>query len=357
MSISIGELAIRFGCTLQGDPDVRVARVASLEAAGADSISFVTNAKYRKLLRSTAASAVIVAPELAAECPCPALLTKNPYATFARIATVLHPEPVSPAGVHPAAVVDAQARIDTTATIGPKAVIEAGAVIGPRVVIGPGCVIMRGAQIGADSRLVANVTVYHEVRIGERCLLHGGVVIGADGFGQAPDAGRFVKVPQIGSVSIGNDVEIGANTAVDRGAINDTVIEDGVKLDNLVQVGHNCRIGENTVMAGCSGVAGSTTIGKRCFIGGKVGIVGHLTICDDVMVAGFSMVASNIRKPGVYASGVPADTIQRFNKNVARFHQLDEFVREVRRRWRDTDLGAGKSGAASKGRPDDADQR
>jgi UDP-3-O-[3-hydroxymyristoyl] glucosamine N-acyltransferase len=192
---------------------------------------------------------------------------------------------------------------------------------------------LRGARIGADSRLVANVTVCSEVQIGERCLLHPGAVIGADGFGQAPDRGQYVKVPQIGRVRIGNDVEIGANTAVDRGAIDDTVLEDGVKVDNLVQIAHNVRIGAHTVIAGCTGIAGSTIIGKRCLIAGGVGIVGHLTICDDVMVSGNSMVATHIRKPGVYSSGVPVDVARRFNKNLARFNRLDEFVREAQRRW------------------------
>jgi UDP-3-O-[3-hydroxymyristoyl] glucosamine N-acyltransferase len=331
MSITLGELAVRFGCTLKGSPEARVAKVASLEAADGDSLTFLANPRYRNFLAQTRAGAVVLQPKFAADCPVAALLHANPYAAYARMATLLHPAREVAAGIHPSASVDSRATIDPSASIGPQAVIEAGAVVGARVSIGPGCVVMRNASIGADTRLVAKVTLCQDVTLGERCVLHPGVVIGADGFGLAPDQGEWVKVPQVGSVRIGNDVEIGANTTVDRGAIGDTVIEDGVKLDNLVQVAHNVKIGAHTALAGQSGVAGSASIGKRCMIGGQVGISGHLTICDDVVVTGRSFVSGSIRKPGYYSSGLPIDETARFRKNAARFHQLDELAREVRR--------------------------
>ena len=209
---------------------------------------------------------------------------------------------------------------------------------------------MRDARIGADTRLVANVTVCQEVDIGDRCLLHPGAVIGADGFGLAPDHGQWIKVPQVGSVKIGNDVEIGANTTVDRGAIEDTVIAEGVKLDNQIQIAHNVRIGAHTVIAGCSGISGSTTIGQRCMFGGMVGVAGHLTICDDVVLTGRSFVSGSIHKPGYYSSGLPVDETTRFRKNAARFNQLDELARQVRRlrRLARPDDGASEHGSESR---------
>jgi UDP-3-O-[3-hydroxymyristoyl] glucosamine N-acyltransferase len=332
MSVTLGELAVRFGCTLKGDPDARVSRVASLESAGPDALTFLANPRYRKFLGDTRAGAVVLDPKLADECRAPALLAKNPYAAYARIATVLHPPaPVSP-GRHGSAIVDAGAHIDASASIGAHAVIAAGVRIGPRVLVGPGCVVMEGADIGADTRLIANVTICAGVTLGERCLLHPGVVIGADGFGIAPDQGEWVKIPQIGAVRIGNDVEIGANTTIDRGAIGDTVIGDGVKLDNQIQIAHNVVVGDHTAIAAMSGISGSTTIGKRCMLGGQVGVAGHLTICDDVVLMGRSFASGNITKPGYYASGIPVDEATRFRKNAARFHQLDALFREVRQR-------------------------
>jgi UDP-3-O-[3-hydroxymyristoyl] glucosamine N-acyltransferase len=341
--VTLGELAVRFGCELKGDPDVRVSRVATLEGADADAITFLANPRYRRFLAETRAGAVIVEPGLADACSGSALLASNPYATYARIAALLHPAPAPAAGIHPRAAVDDTAQIDPLASIGACAVIEAGAVVGPRVTIGPGCVVMRGAKVGADSRLVANVTLCHGVVIGERCLLHPGAVIGADGFGLAPERGAWLKVPQIGGVLIGNDVEIGAGTAVDRGAIDDTVIGDGVKLDNQIQIAHNVRIGAHTAMAACSGISGSTVVGARCMIGGMVGIAGHLTICDDVVVTGDSFVSGSIRKPGYYSGGLPIDETTRFRKNAARFTRLDELAREVKRLGRIIDSGVAEA--------------
>jgi UDP-3-O-[3-hydroxymyristoyl] glucosamine N-acyltransferase len=328
---SLGELAVRFGCTLQGDPDVRITHVATLERADPQSLTFLANPRYRRYLPQTKAGAVVLDAQLAAECPVPALIAKNPYATYARIAALLHPPaPVTP-GRHPTAVVDPSAVIDPSASIGPLAVIGARTRIGARCAIGPGCVLLDDVTISADTRLVASVTLCSSVAIGERCILHPAVVIGGDGFGFAPDADGLVKVPQIGGVRIGNDVEVGSSTSIDRGTIEDTVIEDGVKLDNQIQIGHNVRVGAHTVIAGCTGISGSATIGARCMIGGMVGVAGHLSICDDVVVTGRSFVNSSIRKPGYYSGGITVDETTRFRKNAARFHRLDELARQVRR--------------------------
>jgi UDP-3-O-[3-hydroxymyristoyl] glucosamine N-acyltransferase len=343
---SLGELAVRFGCTLQGDPDVRVARVATLERADSKALAFLANPKYRRFLTQTKAGAVVLDAKSAAECPVPALIAKNPYAMYARIAALLHPDPPVTPGKHPTAVIDTSAMIDPTAAIGAHAVVGARARIGARCSVGPGCVLLDDVTLGADTRLVANVTLCRSVVLGERCLLHPGVVIGADGFGLAPSEGQWLKVPQVGGVRIGNDVEIGASTTVDRGAIEDTVLEDGVKLDNQIQIGHNVRIGAHTAIAGCSGVSGSTTVGARCMLGGMVGVAGHLTICDDVVVTGRSFVSSSIRKPGYYSGGLPLDETTRFRKNAARFRRLDELARKVRRL-------AGETGADAADEADD----
>ncbi len=241
--------------------------------------------------------------------------------------------------MHPAAVVEPGAVVDPTAWIGAGCFVAGNAQIGARVFLGPGCIALAGAIIAEDTRLVARVTVCEDVRIGARCLLHPGSVIGADGFGQAPDAGRYVKVPQLGAVVIGDDVEIGANTTIDRGTIGDTVIEDGVRIDNLVQIGHNVRIGAHTVIAGCVGISGSTTVGRRCMIGGMVGMAGHLTICDDVVVTGGSAVMGSIHKPGMYSGTLHAVETRLFRRNAARFQHLDELARRVHRLERDDGEG------------------
>jgi UDP-3-O-[3-hydroxymyristoyl] glucosamine N-acyltransferase len=204
-------------------------------------------------------------------------------------------------------------------------------VIGPRAFVGPGSVLLAGVQLGTDTRLVARVTLGEGVRVGSRCILHPGAVIGADGFGHAPDAGAYVKVPQVGSVVLGDDVEVGANSTIDRGAIGDTEIGEGVKIDNLVQIGHNCRIGAHTVIAGCTGISGSAIIGRRCMVGGMVGVAGHIEICDDVALTGRSTVTNSIRQPGVYSSSLPADEARRFRRNAARFYQLDDMARRLKR--------------------------
>jgi UDP-3-O-[3-hydroxymyristoyl] glucosamine N-acyltransferase len=321
---SLGELAVRFGLGLRGEPELRVSRVATLSHADRGAVSFLANPRYRRQMESTRATAVLVAEEHAADCPVAALIDPNPYLAYARIAELLHPQMAPASGVHPSAVVAPGARVAASATVGPLVVIEDDVDIGERVFIGPGCVVQRGARIGADSRLMTRVNVCAAVRIGQRCILHPGVVIGADGFGFAPDAGTWVKVPQVGSVLLGDDVEVGANTTIDRGAIDDTVVEDGVKLDNQIQVGHNVTIGAHTAIAGCVGISGSTTIGRRCMIGGAVGIAGHLTIADDVAVTGLSLVSASIKKAGSYSSGMPAEETRKWRRMVARFRRLDQ---------------------------------
>jgi UDP-3-O-[3-hydroxymyristoyl] glucosamine N-acyltransferase len=320
---SLGDLAVRFGLGLRGEPNLRVSRVATLSRADAGSVSFLANPRYRKQMESTHATAVVVGPEHAAACPVAALIDPNPYLAYARISDLLHPRIGPPAGIHPTAVVSAGAKVAPSASVGPLAVIEDGADIGERVVVGPGCVVQRGAVIGADSWLVSRVSLYPGVRIGRRCILHAGAVLGADGFGFASDAGSWVKVPQLGGVQVGDDVEIGANTTIDRGAIEDTVVEHGVKLDNQIQVGHNVSIGAHTAVAGCVGISGSTTIGRRCMIGGGVGIAGHLTIADDVVVTGCSLVSASIRQAGSYSSGMPTVETRLWRRMVAHLRRLD----------------------------------
>ncbi len=329
MATTLGELAVRFGLELAGDPATQVSGVATIASAGPGTLTFLANPRYRRLLPATRAAAVVLDAQAAPDCPVAALVAANPYAAFARIAQLLHPQPAVAGGIHASAVVDRGATVASDAAVGAQAVIEAGAVIGPRVLVGPGSIVMAGAHIGADTRLVVRVTVYPGVRIGARCVLHAGAVLGADGFGFAPDRDGCVKVPQIGGLSIGDDVEIGANTTVDRGAIEDTVIEDGVKLDNLVQVGHNVRIGAHTVVAGCVGISGSTVIGRRCMIGGAVGIVGHLEIGDEVAVTGYSMVTHSLPGPGTYSSGTPAMPAREWRRTVARLRRLEATERRL----------------------------
>jgi UDP-3-O-[3-hydroxymyristoyl] glucosamine N-acyltransferase len=320
---NLGELAVRFGLALHGEPSLRVSHVATLAHAQPGALSFLANPRYRKHMESTRATAVLVAPENAEGCPVAALIDPNPYLAYARIADLLYPQALPSPGVHPSAVVAPGARVAASASVGPMVVIEDDVEIGERVLVGPGCIVQRGAIVGADSRLLSRVTLYATVRVGRRCMLHSGVVIGADGFGFAPDAGTWVKVPQVGGVQIGDDVEIGANTTIDRGAIEETVVEHGVKLDNQIQVGHNVTIGAHTAIAGCVGISGSTTIGQRCMIGGGVGIAGHLTIADDVVVTGCSLVSASIKQAGSYSSGMPTVETRLWRRMVAHLRRLD----------------------------------
>ncbi|HLZ96640.1 MAG TPA: UDP-3-O-(3-hydroxymyristoyl)glucosamine N-acyltransferase [Steroidobacteraceae bacterium] len=321
---SLGELAVRVGLELRGDPTLRVSQVATLAQAKDGSLSFLANSRYRKHLGGTHATAVVVAPGDADACPVAALVDSNPYLAYAHIATLMYPSSSATPGVHPSAAVAPEASIAPCASVGPMCVIEAGAVVGQRVRIGPGCTILAGAHVGADTQLMPRVTLYPAVSVGMRCILHSGVVIGADGFGFAPDFGTWVKVPQVGSVRIGDDVEIGANTTIDRGAIGDTIVENGVKLDNQIQVGHNVIIGAHTAIAACTGISGSTVIGQRCLVGGMVGFAGHLTIADDVTITGCSLVSASIREAGSYSSGMPTVETRLWRRMVANLRRLGQ---------------------------------
>ncbi|MGD1976081.1 MAG: UDP-3-O-(3-hydroxymyristoyl)glucosamine N-acyltransferase [Gammaproteobacteria bacterium] len=331
MSVRLGDLAERSDCELRGDPDVEVTGVATLARAGPGEISFLANPAYREFLAETRAAAVILAEKDADRCPVSALISDNPYLAYAHVAAVLHPQPPFQAGISERATVDSSASVAPSAWIGAGSVIESGAVIGEDSFVGPGCTIGSNAVIGADCRLVARVTLCGDVTIGDRVLVHPGAVIGADGFGIARDGDRWVKVPQLGSVSIGNDVEIGANTTIDRGAIENTVLESGVKLDNQIQIGHNVRIGEHTVIAGCVGISGSTVIGRRCMIAGASGIGGHIQIADDVILLAASVVTSSISEPGTYGSALMHDEARAWRRNITRFRHLDEMARRLRR--------------------------
>ena len=330
MAITLGELAVQFGLELHGEPDGVVSRVGTLSNAGPEALSFLANPQYRKQLQGTRAAAVVLTKDDVAECPVPCLVSPNPYASYARIAQRLHAPADAKPGVHPSAVVDPGAEIDGTAEIGPQCYVAAGAHIGPGVVLGAGCVVEARARIGAHSRLVANVSLLADVIIGSRCILHAGVVVGADGFGFAEDAGAWVKVPQVGSVVIGDDVEIGAHTTIDRGAIDDTVIEDGVKLDNHIMIAHNVHIGAHTIMAAKVGVSGSTRIGKRCKVAAEAAFVGHIDIADDSVITARAVMNHTIKEPGVYAGLLVADEIGSWRKNAARFRSLDRFVRKLK---------------------------
>jgi UDP-3-O-[3-hydroxymyristoyl] glucosamine N-acyltransferase len=339
MGATLGELAVRFGCELRGDPDVYVRTVGTLPNAAPDAIAFYVNPRLRRELARTRAAAVVIAPAAGGDSPVPVLLAQNPHATYARIAMLLHPEPALPPGIHPTAWVDPQARIAASAHVGPMACVGAGTSVGERALVGPGCVVGTGVSVGDDVRLVARVTLCDGVRVGARSTLHPGVVIGADGFGFAPERGAWIKVPQVGSVHLGEDVEIGANTTVDRGAIEDTVIEEGVKIDNQVQVGHNVRIGAHTAIAGCVGIAGSAVIGARCQIAGQSGIAGHLSICDDVVLTARALVVDDITEPGVYASAVPVEKFADWRRILGRLKRIDSLARKVSSLQRRTGAG------------------
>ncbi|MFI4879093.1 MAG: UDP-3-O-(3-hydroxymyristoyl)glucosamine N-acyltransferase [Steroidobacterales bacterium] len=341
MAVSLGELAVRFGCELRGDPQALVDHVATLANAGARSLAFLANPRYRPQLTATRAAVVVLDPQSADSCPTQALVCENPYATYARIAAVLHPAPVPVPGVHPTALVAHGARVDPTAQVAALASIGAGSVVGARSYVGPHCHLDEGVILAEDVRLVARVTVCRGVQLGARVVVHPGAVIGSDGFGFASERGTWLKVPQLGGVRVEADVEIGANTTIDRGAIEDTVIETGAKLDNLIQVGHNVRIGAHSALAACVGVSGSTTIGKRCMIGGMVGIAGHLAIADDVVITGLSLVSHSITQPGVYSGAIPLEEAHTWRRLVARFKRSGRLESRVKRMERAAGVKSG----------------
>lgn len=331
MAYRLQELADRVGGRVVGDGDTLIEGVATLESEhGAGCIGFLTNSRYRKHLADTSVSAVILAEADIEFSPVAALVVERPHLAYAHISQLFSPNTSDASGIHPSAHIVDTAEVDSTALIGPNCVIGARSRIGAGVHLGPNCVVGDDCSIGEDSHLVANVTVYYGCSLGPRALIHAGAVIGSDGFGFANDAGAWVKVEQLGAVRIGADVEVGANTTIDRGAVEDTIIEDGVKLDNLIQVAHNVRIGRHTAVAGCVGIAGSADIGAYCQIGGNAGILGHLSICDNTVVTAKSLVSSSITEPGIYSSGTPLEPNRSWRKNSVRFKQLDDMARRIK---------------------------
>ena len=328
MVLRLDEIVARFGGEIVGAGDTVISRIGTLEGAGPGELAFLANPKYRHQLAATRAAAVIMAPPAVAG-PAAAILTPQPYLYYARVAQWLNPPPAVVAGIHPSAVVEGE--VSAKASIGPHVWIGAGARIAGDVVIGANCSIGAGVEIGAGTRLAANVTIYSGVIVGARCLVHSAAVIGADGFGFAREAeGAWVKIPQVGRVLVGDDVEIGAGTTIDRGALGDTVIGDGVKLDNQIQVGHNVHIGAHTAMAGCVGIAGSAVIGARCTVGGGAVILGHLSIADDVNVAAGTLVAKSISKAGTYSGAVPFLEHGDWLRNFSRLRHLDAMADKIR---------------------------
>ncbi len=339
MAITLDELVKRFGGEVVGQGAHRVEGLAPLDKAGPAQLAFLANQKYLPQVETTRAGAVLISRADLDKLATPRadsnfIVTPNPYAYFARVAQAFIDltAPKAIPGVHPTAYIDPAAKVAASAVIGPHVSVEAGAVVGERVKLNAGVSIGRGVTLGDDVHLYPNVTVYHGCKLGARVIVHAGSVIGADGFGFAPDfvgegdarTGSWVKIPQVGAVNIGDDVEIGANTTIDRGAMADTVIEESVKIDNLVQIGHNCRIGAYTVIAGCSGIAGSTNIGRHCMIGGAVGIAGHVTLADYVIVTAQSGVSKSLNKPGMYTSAFPAVSHADWNKSAALVRNLDK---------------------------------
>jgi len=310
--LTLGEIASRLGGRVAGNPQTLIRQVGTLERAGADEISFFANTRYRAQLEHTRAAAVIVGPDAETLTDRPRLVADNPYALFARVSQLFNPVLSQAPGVHPSAVV------------------APGVKLGARASIGPKCVVGEGVTIGDDTCLYPGVVVYPRCALGARVIVHSGVVIGADSFGIAPEDGRWVKIPQIGRVVIGDDVEIGAHTTIDRGAIDDTVLEEGVKLDNHIQVGHNVRIGAHTAIAACTGIAGSATIGRHCMIYGSVRINGHISIADHVTITACTAISSSISKPGTYSGSYPYDDHASWLKNTAVVRQLARLVDRVR---------------------------
>lgn len=330
MPIRLGELAAQFDCELVGDAGITIDNVAGLQNAGPRSLSFLSNPAFRKQLAATQAAVVVLRAEDVEASPTAALVSENPYADYARMAAVIHPPPTYAPGIDASAVVSPSATVSPTAHIAANSSIGDRTTIGENVYVGPGTVVGPDCIVGDDCRLIANVTLVRDVQVGRRGILHPGVVIGADGFGNAMTESGWIKVPQIGGVRIGDDVEIGANTTVDCGAIEDTVIEDGVRIDNLCMIAHNVHIGAHTAMAAMTGISGSTTIGKRCLFAGQSGAVGHITICDDVVVSGKAVISKDITEPGVYAASFTAEPAREWSRKVARFRRLDQLVQRVR---------------------------
>lgn len=328
--MKLGDIVARFGGELIGPPETDVLRIVPLERAGAGDLAFVGSTKQVRRLETTGAGAVILGPELRDTTTRPRIVCTNPYAYFARVSAVLHPAPAHAAGIHPTAVVAPGAAIHASASVAAGAWVGEGARVGARSIIESGVRVGAGAAIGEDCHLHPNAVVYHGCVLGNRVGLHGGVVIGADGFGLALDEGRWIKIPQVGRAVLGDDVEIGASSTVDRGTLEDTVIEDGVKIDNQVQIGHNCRIGAHTAIAACVGIAGSTRVGRRCRIGGAAMIQGHIEICDDVTISAATAIMKSIREPGTYTSIYPFQEHRAWIRNAAHLRHMASLVERIK---------------------------
>lgn len=331
ITIKLGQLAEFLGATLRGDKDIEITGLATLQEAGPGQVSFLANPKYRKLLVDTQATAVLLKPADAEGYTGNALVVPDTYLAYARISHFFDPKPKSSAGVHPTAVIAADALIDPAASIGAFAVIERGVRIAAGVTIGAHCFIGARCEIGEGGWLAPRVTLYHDVRIGKRVVIQSGAVLGGEGFGFAQDKGIYHKVAQIGGVTLGDDVEVGVNTAIDRGALADTRIGNGVKLDNQIQIAHNVQVGDHTAMAACVGISGSTKIGKHCMLAGGVGLVGHIDICDGVYITGMTMVTHSITEPGSYSSGTAMQPADEWRKSAARLRKIDDMARRLQK--------------------------
>lgn len=329
--LTLGEIAAHIGAKVDGDEALELHGIAALAQSQSGQISFLAESKYRKLLSSCQASAMILSANDAQSYQGHKLIVDNPYLAYARVASLFDMRPIAEAGIHSSAVVSAEASLGDDISIGPFAVIGPGAILADGCIVGAHTVVGEDCQLGEGSRLASHVCLYHGVKIGARAIIHSGVVIGSDGFGFANDKGLWVKIPQIGGVCIGNDVEIGANTTIDRGALDDTLIGNGVKMDNQIQVAHNVQIGDHTAIAGCVGIAGSAKIGRHCGIGGGAGILGHLEITDGVQVTAMSLVTKSIKESGIYSSGTSVEPSKLWHRNYARFGQLDEMARRIKR--------------------------
>jgi UDP-3-O-[3-hydroxymyristoyl] glucosamine N-acyltransferase len=329
--IRLGQLAEFLGATLRGDQDRNITGLATLQEAGPDQLSFLANPQYRRFLTETKAGAVLLKAADAEAYSGDALVVPDPYLAYARISHLFDPKPKASVGVHPSAVVADDARIDPSASIGAFAVIESGAVIGANVTVGAHCFVGARSVIGEGGWLAPRVTLYHDVRIGKRVVIQSGAVLGGEGFGFANEKGVWQKIAQIGGVTLGDDVEIGVNTAIDRGALADTRIGNGVKLDNQIQIAHNVQIGDHTAMAACVGISGSTRIGKHCMLAGGVGLVGHIDICDGVFITGMTMVTHSITEPGSYSSGTAMQPAAEWRKSAARIRKLDDMARRLQK--------------------------
>lgn len=342
MSLTVNDVVAQLGGSAVGDAAKRIDGVAPLDSATATDISFLANPKYRSQLAQTLAGAVVVDEKIELPEGLTAIRSRNPYLYFARVVALLHPPRRFPAGISDRACVEGE--VAATAHVGPGAVVEAGAIVMDEAIIGPNSVVRQGARIGKRTRLMANVTVYENCSLGDDCIVHSGVVIGADGFGFARSEDReWVKFPQIGAVRIGNHVEIGANTSIDRGAMTDTIIGDGVKLDNLIQIAHNVEVGDHTAIAGSAGIAGSSKVGKRCMIGGQSGISGHLVIGDDVVISGDTLVTKSISEPGQYTSNLPVQKHADWVRNFSHLRHLDSMAKKIRRIEQRLDKGEDES--------------